>query len=750
MDRDDPSNGWDEHTSFTEVELAEPEEDEPVVARRLHVLIVDDDKTQRAVLRRALRLGGLAVDVEEANDGGSARAHLIDRRYDCVLLASALPDGTALTLLPTIRTIGLTCPIVVLTKRGEEQAASALLSAGATDCLTKSLVTPKRLAHAVRNALRIARAERERAQALQLERRARGDAESAQRRLAYLAEASAILSSSLEYSATLENVARLCVPNLADWCFVDLLEEDGSFMRMAVAHADPAQAELARRLRRRYANLPDAPCGVSRVIATGRSEVINDAPDWLLITLARDAEHLELLRELKAGSLLMVPLVARGRTLGAMTLVSHEPSRYGLDDVVFAEEIARRAGLAVDNALLFDHVKKAEERLRHQLDFTTAITGSLAEGVCALDLNGRIAFVNPAAETILGFGAGDLLGRSLETLTTDPSAVRAISSGNVLRVDDDRFVGKHGHLVPVSYAASPIVTDGAVIGTVLVFHDASGRKRAEAELEASRRQLAQAEKLSALGTLVSGVAHELRTPLTYLTNNIFLLQARIEAVGRQDERLAGLVGDVRRFSQAAMEGVDRINALVRDLRPFAKTEAGRRVEAGLHEVVAGAVDLFRATQRGRVEMHAHLEPTPPLSLDRGQVQRVVINLLLNAAEAMPHGGYIRVSTRSTPTAAILEIEDEGGGIPPSVEGRIFDPFYTTKADGTGLGLAITRRIVESHRGSISYRTSLGRGTTFTVTLPHLHEGEPRERIVPVADDSAREVLGAPAPEVPNH
>jgi len=190
----------------------------------------------------------------------------------------------------------------------------------------------------------------------------------------------------------------------------------------------------------------------------------------------------------------------------------------------------------------------------------------------------------------------------------------------------------------------------------------------------------------------------------------------MEAAAREDPRVAPLVADTQRFSQAMLDGVDRINALVKDLRPFANTEA-RRVPSGLHDVVAGAVALFTATQRGRVEVVSDLQPTPPLALDRGQLQRVVINLLVNAADAMPRGGRVRVSTRAVGDDVFLEVEDEGTGIPPEVEARIFDPFFTTKADGTGLGLAITRRIVEAHGGEVGYRTKVGRGTTFTVRLP---------------------------------
>lgn len=703
------------------------EEAAPRIERPLRVLVVDDDKVDRINARRSLRAASLQVDVAEAESCAAARDMLASGGFDCVFLDYLLPDGNGLDVVREVRACGVRTPVVVLTGQGDEQVAVELMKAGAADYLPKALATPERIAQCLRNVVRVFRAERsaldaerERERALELERLARDAAEAAQRRLAFLAEASALVSSSLDYEETLENVARLPVPAFADWTFVDLVEPDGGHVRSAVAHRDPAAAPIAKRLRRRYAGMPDAPHGTSRVIATGRSEVVNDVPAWLLVAVARDAEHLEALRAVGVRAAMTVPLVARGRTLGAMTLIKcGASSRYTVDDLAFAEELARRAALAVDNARLFADVKDAEARLRHQLDFTTAITGSLAEGVCALDREGRFAFVNPAAESILGYAAEDLLSRRLgETIRPTATALlRATREGALLRADEEYFQRKDGSTVIVSLVASPILSEGRVAGAVIAFHDATRRKRAEAELEASRRVLAQSEKLSALGTLVSGVAHELRTPLTYLTNNLFLLQARLDAAAREDHRVAPLVADVHRFAQAALDGVDRINALVRDLRPFANPEGGRRIEAGVHEVVSGAVDLFRATQRGRVEVVASLDPTPPVLVDKGQFQRVVINLLVNAAEAMPHGGRIWVRTRAVGTLALLEVQDEGGGIPPEVEARIFDPFFTTKTEGTGLGLAITRRIVESHGGVIAYRTAANAGTTFSITLP---------------------------------
>ena len=158
-----------------------------------------------------------------------------------------------------------------------------------------------------------------------------------------------------------KSVARLAVPRLADWCAVDIVEEDGSLERLAVEHEDPQKVQLAHELQERYPPDSEAPHGVQRVVRSGQSEFYPDITDEMIVAAARDAEHLRLMREIGFVSVIIVPLVARGRTLGVITLVSAESGRrYGRADLELAEELARHAALAVDNARLYrGHVRVA-------------------------------------------------------------------------------------------------------------------------------------------------------------------------------------------------------------------------------------------------------------------------------------------------------------------------------------------------------------------------------------------------------
>jgi PAS domain S-box-containing protein len=182
-------------------------------------------------------------------------------------------------------------------------------------------------------------------------------AEDAQR---FLADASSVMASSLDYETTLASVARMAVPNIADWCAIDVLEEDGTVKRLAVAHVDPSKVEWAHDLQSRYPPDMNAEVGVPNVLRTGKSEIYPDITDAMLVAGAVDDEHLRIMREIGFTSAMIVPLVAHGRTVGVMTFITAESGRhYGSDDLAFAENLAGRAALAIDNARLYRAARQA-------------------------------------------------------------------------------------------------------------------------------------------------------------------------------------------------------------------------------------------------------------------------------------------------------------------------------------------------------------------------------------------------------
>lgn len=191
--------------------------------------------------------------------------------------------------------------------------------------------------------------------------RERDVAEASRDRFSFLAEVSRCLADSLDYEATLTVVAGMSLPYLDAWCIVDVITEDGGIRRLAVLHPDPARQDVARELHRRYPPEPTDLLGAPRVLRTARPEMVFDVPDEALATAARDEHHLALLRALGLRSYVIVPMIARGRTLGAITFVTADSSRrFGPIDVVMAEDLARRAAMAVDNARL--HAEAVDAR----------------------------------------------------------------------------------------------------------------------------------------------------------------------------------------------------------------------------------------------------------------------------------------------------------------------------------------------------------------------------------------------------
>ena len=238
----------------------------------------------------------------------------------------------------------------------------------------------------------------------------------------------------------------------------------------------------------------------------------------------------------------------------------------------------------------------------------------------------------------------------------------------------------------------------------------------ERDMVQARDRLAHVERLVTMGTLVSGVAHEVRTPLAYVATNLHLLQGELEALAERNASAAEALHAARPLLDDALQGVDRINRLVLELRRYARGAPGETTVASLDGPVRRAVEVFAATRRRPADVVTRLAPTRPVRMDDAKVQQVVLNLLENAVEAAPHAPVL-VETLDAEEGPRLVVRDEGPGIPEAIRDHVFEAFFTTKPSGTGLGLAIVRRITEEHRARVEVDTGPGRGTTFRVTFP---------------------------------
>jgi signal transduction histidine kinase len=256
----------------------------------------------------------------------------------------------------------------------------------------------------------------------------------------------------------------------------------------------------------------------------------------------------------------------------------------------------------------------------------------------------------------------------------------------------------------LNIAIAPLVSrESEHIGRLILFQDVTERT----ELE---RRLMQTDKLTSIGVLAAGVAHEVNTPLAVISSYSQILAKQLA----DDEKKAGILDKIAKQTFRASE-------IVNSLLSFSRTATTSFQSVGLHSVIDETLVLIGPQlQKARIETDkGFANALPTIRGNSGKLQQVLLNLFLNARDAMPEGGRLRVETTFDADHVFVRVTDTGLGIPPEIASRIFDPFYTTKVPGkgTGLGLSISYGIIREHGGIIEVASRLGEGTTFTITLP---------------------------------
>lgn len=349
--------------------------------------------------------------------------------------------------------------------------------------------------------------------------------------------------------------------------------------------------------------------------------------------------------------------------------------------------------------------RAARRRLQDTSAMADEVMTSMPVGLIATDSQGRIAVYNGAAERVTGLDLSDKVGRMPEeVLPADVSGLMAgLGPGQAVVEREMTCEFITGRSAPVSVSASNIVNEeGRFVGRVLILRDLSEVRRLQA---AMRRQ----EKLAAIGGLAAGMAHEIRNPLSSIKG-----MATFFKDGSEEGSAA------REAAEVMIQEVERLNRVITELLDFVRPSDVRLKRGDVDALLAHSLRLIQPEAAGQgivLQRHASPQPlTAPLDTDR--LNQALLNLYLNALQAMTPGGRLTVTSGPAGDGrAAITIEDTGCGIPSENLGKIFDPYFTTKANGTGLGLAIARKIIEAHNGELTLSSAPGQGTRITLLLP---------------------------------
>ena len=507
------------------------------------------------------------------------------------------------------------------------------------------------------------------------------DRKRADDRLRLLAEAGELFSTSLEQNEIASRIAHVGVPRLADTCNVYLLR-DGLLARVACVAADPEAQPVLESLPSTFALAEDSG-RIAHAFTEGEPLLLRTIPEEYLDELVRFGASRPAFERIGTQSLMLVPIVARGQTLGILTLGSRRPDRFDEHDLDLAQELAGRAGVAMDNAGLVEELRRRAQAAQ-ALEF-------VGDGVFLVGREGDILLWNPAAARITGLPEVQVVGSPADAV------LAGWPLGQGERPQTFPVDGREGELwLSLSAAEFPH-------GTVYAFRDLTDERAVE-QLKSD---------------FVSTVSHELRTPLAAIYGAAMTLQRGDVELNEAQE--AGMLGVIAGESE-------RLARIVNDIL------LASRLDSGAATVEIGSTDATALARGVLAAAEAHLpsdvelalvapEPGPQVAADPDGLRQVLVNLVENAVKYSPNGGRVELELTPENGRVRFAVTDCGLGIPASEHERIFEKFFRLDPNlsrgvgGTGLGLYISREIVRRMGGRIRVESEPGRGSTFSFELP---------------------------------
>jgi len=406
-----------------------------------------------------------------------------------------------------------------------------------------------------------------------------------------------------------------------------------------------------------------------------------------------------------------LPLDVKGDIIGVLAIGRRLSGDFlSTDDLKVLQPLAAHLALAVDNALLYREVQRRATELEHLKEYSENIVESITGGVMVLDAGGHVQSWNRSLAELHGMDSKEARGHTVEELFPASFCKVLNSARDKLLHGYDPLTSAYriplrthsGEDRVVTLSVAPLLGEEGDEGTVVIVDDVTERTEMET-------QLRQAEKLTSIGLLAAGVAHEVNTPLAGISAYVQMLQRKLPDTDPRGAILEKIEKQTFRASR-----------IVNSLLNFSRQETGEFRHVDLNNVVDETLSLAEIQLRKRqIEVKTELDENVPVLGDPIKLQQVLMNLLLNARDAMPQGGSLNISTVRQNGNAVLQVSDTGTGIDAEAIDKVYDPFFTTKGigKGTGLGLSVTYGIIQEHRGSITVDSVPGEGTVFRISLP---------------------------------
>lgn len=590
----------------------------------------------------------------------------------------------------------------------------------------------------------------------------------ASRRSKFLSDGTDDLYATMDYEQRLAELARHVVPAMADWCAVDIAQDDGTFKRVAVVHPDPAKIAMALELEKEYPEDTTQPSSRTQVLESGVPAFFPDLPRELIDAGAKDARHAELIHALGLRSFIIVPLIARGNKLGTFTVVMAESGRnYTEKDLELVTELGRRSAVAIDNARLHQEVHKKNGLLGDLLEEQNTTNETLSEQAIQMEMaqeslrdaaqeleqsnrelteaEARYKFLSDAIPvqvwTSLPDGSLDYVsGRTSDFFGISTEKLIGDGWTNVVHPDDLGATG--AAWMHALSTGEPYETEFRLksstgewlwhLGRAIPWRDADGnvtrwfgsntnihaQKILSEERERLKHEAQQANK--AKMEFLAAMSHELRTPLNAINGYTDLLLMEIPGP---------LVKDQRDFISRIHRSGKFLLGLINDVLSFAKIDAGalevRREEVDVGEVLDAIHTLVepQIIAKNQIYKYGGSDEGCCVLGDREKIEQVVLNLLTNASKFTPEGGTIELTCKSVKGKVHIAVKDNGMGIAPDQIDSIFDPFVqvdrkanASSQQGVGLGLAISRELARAMGGDLTCDSTLGSGSTFTFSM----------------------------------